>query len=146
MAKKTNKRAVRAAKARATTYEIDIAQEFKDVKLDFKDFKTELSNKLDKTNQKLDDWKTVFDRQLTTLNDNMKSVMDTIAKHEYRFTEHETRLNKLETIGVKAEVRREDLSNKAKVGWLCLKVGLGVGAIIGAVGGCGLILKLLQII
>ena len=76
----------------------------------------------------------------------MKSVMDTIAKHEYRFTEHETRLSKLETTNAKSEVRREDLSNKAKMGWLCLKVGLGVGAIIGAVGGCGLILKLLQII
>ena len=88
----------------------------------------------------------MFDRQLTTLNDNMKSVMNTIAKHEYRFTEHETRLSKLETTNVKSEVRREDLSNKAKMGWLCLKVGLGVGAIIGAVGGCGLILKLLQII
>ena len=50
MVKKTNRRAVRTAKSRATTYEIDIAQEFKDVKLDFKDFKTELSNKLDKTN------------------------------------------------------------------------------------------------
>ena len=50
MAKKTNKRAVRTVKARAATYEIDIPEEFKDVKLDFKDFKTELSNKLDKTN------------------------------------------------------------------------------------------------
>lgn len=88
----------------------------------------------------------MFDRQLTTLNDNMKSVMDTIAKHEYRFTEHESRLSKLETTNVKAEVRHEELSNKAKIGWLCLKVGLGVGAIIGAVGGCGLILRLLQII
>ena len=48
--KKTNRRAVRSTKARASTYEIDIAQEFKDVKSDFKDFKTELSNKLDKTN------------------------------------------------------------------------------------------------
>ena len=76
----------------------------------------------------------------------MKSVMNTIAKHEYRFTEHETRLSKLETTSVKAEVKREELSNKAKIGWLFLKFGLGVGAIIGAVGGCGLILKLLQII
>jgi len=76
----------------------------------------------------------------------MKSVMDTIAKHEFRFTEHETRLNKLETADAKAEVRQEEMSNKAKVGWMCIKVGLGVGAIIGAVGGCGLILKLLQIV
>ena len=76
----------------------------------------------------------------------MKSVMDTIAKHEYRFTEHETRLSKLETTSVKAEVKREEISNKAKIGLLCLKYGLGVGAIIGAVGGCGLILKFLQII
>ena len=76
----------------------------------------------------------------------MKSVMDTIAKHEYRFTEHETRLSKLETTSVKVEAQREELSNKAKIGWLCLKFGLGAGAVIGAVGGCGLILKLLQII
>ena len=76
----------------------------------------------------------------------MKSVMDTIAKHEYRFTEHETRLSKLETTSMKSEVKCEELSNKAKIGWLCLKFGLGAGAVIGAVGGCGLILKLLQII
>ena len=76
----------------------------------------------------------------------MKSVMNTIAKHEYRFTEHETRLSKLETTSVKAEVKREELSNKAKIGLFCLRVGLVVGGIIGAVGGCGLILKFLQII
>lgn len=76
----------------------------------------------------------------------MKSVMGAIAKHEYRFTEHETRIHNLETTNVKAEVHREEFTNKARIGWLCLKVGLGVGAIISAVGGCGLMMKLLQII
>ncbi|MBP5783979.1 MAG: hypothetical protein J6W16_00140 [Methanobrevibacter sp.] len=42
----------------ATTYDVDIAQEFKDVKSTF-------SNRLDKIESKLDEWKTVFDRQLT---------------------------------------------------------------------------------
>ena len=32
------------------TYDVDIAQEFRDVKSDFKDLKVELSNKLDITN------------------------------------------------------------------------------------------------
>jgi len=33
----------------------------------------------------------------------------------------------------------------AKFGWTAAKIVLGVGAVIGAVGGCGWILKLLSI-
>ena len=57
--KKNNIRRVKATKVKATaTYDIDIAQEFKDIKTTF-------SNRLDKIESKLDEWKTVFDRQLT---------------------------------------------------------------------------------
>ena len=46
MAKKTDRRSVRTSRARATTYEADIREDFKDVRLDFKELRTELSNKL----------------------------------------------------------------------------------------------------
>jgi len=44
------KRRVAKTTRKNTTYDVDIAQEFRDVKSDFKDLKVELSNKLDITN------------------------------------------------------------------------------------------------
>lgn len=76
------KHASRPSRKALATYDVDIAQEFKDVK-------TAFSNRLDKIEAKLDEWKTVFDRQLTELNVNMKNVMDKLAQHEFRLSEHD---------------------------------------------------------
>ena len=135
----TNKK-TRIVKAKvATTYDVDIAQEFKDVKTTF-------ASRLDKIELKLDDWKTIFDRQLTQLNDNMKSVMDKIAQHEFRFTEHDKRIRDLEDGSLKSETRKEvvkeTVSHLASFGWLAAKALLVVGAVIGSVGGCSWILRI----
>lgn len=131
---------VRKVRAKvATTYDVDIAQEFKDVKQEFKlEFK--------EIRSKLDEWKTVFDRQLTQLNDNMRNVMEKIAQHEFRFTEHEKRIRTLEDTGIKTETRAKTVSDMAKFGWTTAKVLLIVGALIGTVGGCGWLLKIMSII
>ena len=68
----------------------------------------------------------------------MESVLNTIAEHEGRIT-------KLEQSALKSETRRETVSEMSKFGWIAAKIALGVGAIIGAVGGCGWILKVLSI-
>ena len=122
MAKKTKKQSTHMA-----TYEIDIAQEFKDVKNEIVGLKHEISS-----------WQKTVEKQLTKLNDNMDRVLSIIA-------EHEGRLTKLEHASIETSVRREELSNKAKLGWMALKVGLGVGALFASVAGCGVILKLLAI-
>ena len=80
------------------------------------------------------------------MNDNMRSVMDTIAKHEFRLTEHEKRIRSLEDTGIKSETRSKTMSDMVKFGWTAAKVALGVGALIGAVGGCGWLLKLMSIV
>lgn len=67
----------------------------------------------------------------------MESVLNTIA-------EHESRLTKLEQTTLKSETRRETVSELAKFGWLIAKVALGVGGVIGTVGGCSWILKLIR--
>ena len=68
----------------------------------------------------------------------MESVLNTIAEHEGRIT-------KLEQVALKSETRRETVSELSKFGWIAAKIALAVGAIIGAVGGCGWILKVLSI-
>ena len=135
--KPQNTRAIRAKVA--TTYDIDIAQEFKDIKNEFKSEFKEIRTKLD-------EWKTVFDRQLTQLNDNMKNVMEKIAQHEFRFTEYEKRIRTLEDTGIKTDTRNKTMTDMAKFGWTAAKVLLIVGALIGAVGGCGWLLKVLAIL
>lgn len=138
--KHSNIRHVRSQKTKATaTYDLDIGQEFKDIKTTF-------SNRLDKIETKLDEWKMVFDRQLTQLNDNMKNVMDKLAQHEFRFTEHESRIRTLENNKIKTDTHKQTMSEMAKLGWVAAKILLAVGGLVGAVGGCGWILKFLAIV
>ena len=144
--KRTQKRQVtRTTAKKTTTFDVDIAQEFKEVKSDFKEFKNELSSKIDDTNKKLDDtnkkladWTLMVDRQLTQLNTNMDKVLSQIADHEGRITS-------LEKKSTQDQTRRETISEIAKFGWTAAKLILATGAVIGAVGGCGWILKLLGI-
>ena len=95
-----------------------------------------LESKLDDFKDEINAWKQEFVKQLTKLNTNMESVLNTIA-------EHESRLTKLEQTSLKSETRRETVSELAKFGWLIAKVALAVGGVIGTVGGCGWILKLI---
>lgn len=95
-----------------------------------------LENKLDAFKDEINAWKSEFVKQLTKLNTNMESVLNTIAEHEHRIT-------MLEQGALKTETRRETVTELSKFGWIAAKILLGVGAVIGAVGGCGWILKLI---
>ena len=97
-----------------------------------------LEDKLDTFKDEINEWKQEFVKQLTKLNTNMESVLNTIAEHEARIT-------KLEQTKIANETKVQTISNMAKFGWTAAKIALGVGAVIGAVGGCGWILKLLSI-
>lgn len=97
-----------------------------------------LESKLDGFKDEINAWKQEFVKQLTKLNTNMEQVLSQIADHEGRIT-------KLEKDTLKSETRRETVSDMTKFGWLAAKFLLAVGAIIGAVGGCSWVLKLLSI-
>ena len=141
----TKKIVVKAARSnpKATTYEIDIAQEFKDVKTTFSDGLSRLDAKLDAFKLEISGWKSIFDTKLTELNHNMKTVLDKIAEHELRFNEHNNRIKALEDSKMVDATRKETMSEMAKFGWLAAKVLFCAGAIVGALGGCGLIFKTL---
>ena len=129
------KHASRPPRKALATYDVDIAQEFKDVK-------TAFSNRLDKIEAKLDEWKTVFDRQLTELNVNMKNVMDKLAQHEFRLSEHDQRIKTLEDGSIKSETKEKTMSEAKSFMWLVAKAALLVGVIIGSAGGIKMIWSL----
>lgn len=79
MTKKTTKKRFAVKAARATTFEIDIAQEFKDVKEAIFSLKDDLN-----------EWKAIFNTQLEKLNTNMEHVLSKIADHEGRISKLET--------------------------------------------------------
>ena len=97
-----------------------------------------LESKLDDFKDEINAWKQEFVKQLTKLNTNMETVLNQIADHEGRIT-------RLEQDTLKSEIRRETVSEMAKFGWFAAKFALIVGALIGSVGGCGWILKMLGI-
>ena len=98
-----------------------------------------LEDKLDTFKDEINEWKQEFVKQLTKLNTNMESVLNTIAEHEARIT-------KLEQSKIANDTKVQTISNVAKFGWTAAKTFLAIGAVIGAVGGCGWILKLLAVI
>ena len=134
-----------ARSTKASTFEIDIAQEFKDVKKTFSEKLDRLDAKLDGFKEEISAWRSIFETKLTELNSNMKGVLERLTQHDYRFTEHDSRIKKLEDGNVKTETRRETISDVAKFGWIAAKIVLIVGALIGSVGGSAWILKLLGI-
>ena len=97
-----------------------------------------LEDKLDGFKDEINAWKQEFVKQLTKLNTNMESVLSQIADHEGRIT-------KLELGSVKTAARKDTVSDMAKLGWFAIKIALAVGALVGSVGGCGWILKMLEI-
>lgn len=116
-----------AKRTTTSTFNVDIAQEFKDVKTEIGGLKNEISQ-----------WRNTVDVQLTRLNTNMDKVLSQIADHEGRITD-------LEKKSTQDQTRRETLSEAAKFGWVAAKLILAIGAIIGSVGGCAWVLKLLNV-
>lgn len=122
------KRRVAKTTRKNATYDVDIAQEFRDVKSDFRDLKVELSNKLDITNQKLDTWISTVREELAKLNTNMEKVLSQIA-------DHEARIGELERGKLKLDTQKETISNLAQFGWWAAKALIGAGILIGGMFG-----------
>lgn len=107
-----NHYAVRQMK-KSTTFEIDIAEEFKEVK-----------NAISKTNEsilnlkeEINGWKNCFDRQLDKLNTNMEKALSAIA-------DHEGRISKLEMASHDTTVKETTVDELKKFGWWAAKATL----------------------
>ena len=100
-------------------YTVDIGQEFKEVKQSIQALRTDLN-----------EWKSIFNSQLDKLNTNMEKVMDTIANHEARLTN-------LETQSLKAETKKETISEMSKFAIFAAKILFAAGAIVGSIVGLG---------
>lgn len=112
-----------AAATKSAAYEVDIGQEFKDVK-----------NEISGLKQEIFAWRNTVDNQLTKLNSNMDRVLNQIADHEGRLT-------RLETEATKTEGKREAISDVAKFGWWAAKIVFLAGAVIGSIWGAGAVWK-----
>lgn len=108
--------AVRRVKA-ASTYDVDIGQEFKDIKSAIQHLRDDLN-----------EWKTIFNSQLTRLNDNMASALKTISNHEIRLTE-------LENKALKSETEKKTISEMAKFGWWAAKALIGATILVTSILG-----------
>ena len=123
---------------KSTTFNVDIAEEFNEIKNTLTAGLNKLDEKLDSFKNEINAWKQEFVKQLTILNTNMDKVLSQIAEHEGRIT-------KLEQDALKNETRKQTVSELSKFGWMAAKIAISAGAIIGAVGGCGWVLKLLSV-
>lgn len=123
---------------KSTTFNVDIAEEFNEIKNTLTAGLNRLDEKLDGFKNEINAWKQEFVKQLTILNTNMDKVLSQIAEHEGRIT-------KLEQDALKNETRKQTVSELSKFGWMAAKIAISAGAIIGAVGGCGWVLKLLSV-
>ena len=126
---------VHRVKKNPATYEIDIGQEFHEVKAAIKDGQEKFTNEIAEINKKLDSfkeeisgWKTVFDTQLTKLNFNMDKALSTIADHEARLTE-------IEKKSLEAETKVKTVGEMGKLTFFAAKALIGAGIFIGAVLG-----------
>lgn len=108
--------AVRRVKA-VSTYDVDIGQEFKDIKSAIQHFRDDLN-----------EWKAIFNSQLTRLNDNMASALKTISNHEIRLTE-------LENKALMSETEKKTISEMAKFGWWVAKALIGATILVTSVLG-----------
>ena len=116
-------------RVKATSYEVDIAQDIKEMKQEFRHEFKELR-------KDLDEWKVIFDRQLTKLNDNMDKALSAIA-------DHEARLMKLEKRDLVDEAKTSARAEMVKLGWAAAKWVLAAGVIIGGTFGVGSVIKFL---
>ena len=109
MQNKTMKRRVAKTTRKNTTYDVDIAQEFNDVKQTFASRMDKLDNKLDAFKDEISAWRSIFESKLTELNTNMKTMLERLAQHDFRFTEHEKRISTLWMVGSKSTYRHRHL-------------------------------------
>ena len=117
----TNKMVKATRKRAAETYEVDIAEEFKDVK-------TSINSRIDQMSGEIRSWKSVVEQQLTKLNSNMERVLSTIANHEARLGEVEKKL-------IKNETKQETVSEMTKFMWFAAKGLIGAGILVGGILG-----------
>ena len=118
------------------TFDVDIAQEFKNLydqndvlKQELNAQNIELRKEIQSLKESINDWKSGFDKQLDKLNDNMSKVLNQIADHELRLSE-------LERQRLINSTKVETASELAKFGWYAGKVVLTVDMVIGsALGG-----------
>lgn len=111
-----------------TTYEVDIAAEFRDVKASIAEGNARLTERLDAFKAEIAGWKSVFDTQLSKLNDNMDKALSTIA-------DHEARLTKIEEDCLKQQVQKQTVSEMSKLMFFVAKSLIGAGVVIGGVLG-----------
>jgi vacuolar-type H+-ATPase subunit I/STV1 len=111
-----------------TTYEVDIAAEFRDVKASIAEGNAKLTERLDAFKSEISGWKSVFDTQLSKLNSNMDKALSTIA-------DHEARLTKIEEDYLKQQVQKQTVSEMSKLMFFIAKSLIGAGVIIGSVLG-----------
>lgn len=132
---KMKRRTVTKTTRKAMTYNVDIAQEFNDVKQTFASRMDKLDNKLDAFKDEISAWRSIFESKLTELNTNMKTMLERLAQHDFRFTEHEKRISTLEVGKVKLDTQKETISNLAQFGWWAAKALIGAGILIGGMFG-----------
>lgn len=114
--------------ARKSSYETDIAQEFRDVKKAIADSNAAVNDKIAQLAERINQQNLLFERELTKLNQNMESVLRTIADHELRITQLESKRTAQET-------KERTVDEMAKVGWFLAKFVLAAGVVIGGVLG-----------
>ena len=107
------------------TFDVDIAQEFKDVKTEISGLKREINA-----------WRNTVESQLTKLNSNMDRVLSQLADHEGRLT-------KLETDSIKSLTKKEAVSDFVKFGWWAGKLVFAAGVAVGGLFGAAQVLKVL---
>lgn len=115
-------------RALASTYEVDIAAEFKAVKDSIAEGNARLSERLDEFKTEIAGWKSVFDTQLSRLNQNMDKALSTIA-------DHEARLTRIEEEALRRSVRTQTVSEMSKLMFFVAKSLIGVGIVAGAILG-----------
>ena len=113
---------------RESTFEVDIAQEFRDIKASIEEGNAKLTERIDSFKAEIAGWKSVFDTQLTKLNDNMDKALSTIA-------DHEARLSKIEEAYLTSRVQKQTVSEMSKLLFFVVKSLIGAGIIIGSVLG-----------
>lgn len=110
------------------TFEMDIQQEFRDIKKMILDSNQEMSERITKLSDRINEQNRLFERELTKLNQNMEQVLSRIADHEARITS-------LETSKVQNDAKSKTLGECARFGWFIARWVLGAGIVLGSVLG-----------
>ena len=120
---------------KSTTFNVDIAEEFNEIKNTLTVGLNRLDEKLDGFKNEINAWKQEFVKQLTILNNNMDKVISTIANHEIRITEIE-RKNLEET------TKSKTIHELTKLMWFIAKGLITVGIVAGGIFGTAGALKI----